>query len=150
LGIVALTTVLLAGAIGLILSRSVTRRLRGLTELTEHFAEGDLSVRAEERTGAPELRSLSRSFNAMAERVTSSLEQQRRFAADASHQLRTPLTALKLRLERARELVGVEPQEAVDRIAAAEIETDRSSRPGSTASPRATSAPARSSLAPLP
>lgn len=125
LGIVALTTVLLAGAIGLILSRSVTRRLRKLTELTEHFAEGDLSVRAEERTGAPELRSLSRSFNAMAERVTSSLEQQRRFAADASHQLRTPLTALKLRLERARELVGVEPQEAVDRIAAAEIETDR-------------------------
>jgi len=125
LGIVAVTTVLLAGAIGWIFSRSVTRRLRRLTELTEHFAEGDLSARAEERTGAPELRSLSRSFNAMAERVTSSLDQQRRFAADASHQLRTPLTALKLRLERARQLVGVEPREAVDRILAAETETDR-------------------------
>lgn len=125
LGIVALTTVLLAGIVGLILSRTVTSRLTRLKELTEGFAEGRLDERADEHSGAPELRSLSRSFNAMAERLTASLDEQRRFAADASHQLRTPLTALRLRLERARELSGVSAAESADRIAAAEAEVDR-------------------------
>lgn len=46
----------------------------------------------------PELRSLSRSFNVMAERLDALLEQQRTFASNASHQLQAPLTALRLRL----------------------------------------------------
>jgi signal transduction histidine kinase len=102
LGTVALTTVLLAGTVGWLFSGTVTRRLGFLRDATEKLAEGDLGSRADEHAGAPEIRSLATSFNSMAARLSTLIEQQRTFASDASHQLRTPLTALRLRLERAR------------------------------------------------
>ncbi len=105
LGLVALTTVVLAGIVGFIFSATVTRRLKLLQHATERLADGDIDARADELAGAPEIRSLSVSFNRMATRLETLIEEQRRFAADASHQLRTPLTALRLRLEGARELL---------------------------------------------
>jgi signal transduction histidine kinase len=54
--------------------------------------------------GPPELRRLARSFNEMADNVEEVLDQQRAFVADASHQLRNPLSALLLRIE----LLGLE------------------------------------------
>lgn len=125
LWLVAITTVLGAGILGLIFSTTFTRRLTLLKQSTEHLAAGRLDERADETAGAPELRSLSRSFNVMAERLSASMEQQRSFSADASHQLRTPLTALRLRLEGARSLVITQPLDAVDRLGAAEREVDR-------------------------
>lgn len=124
--LVALTTVLLAGLVGIIVSASFTRRLSLLRAATERLADGDLAVRADERAGgAPEIRSLSHSFNRMAVRLNELIDTQRAFAADASHQLRTPLTALRLRLERARDLIETDPAAAGERLSAAEVEADR-------------------------
>lgn len=49
--------------------------------------------------GPPELRKLVAGFNRMADTVTDALDQQRRLVADTSHQLRNPLTALRLRVD---------------------------------------------------
>jgi len=125
IGLVGLTTVLLAGLIGFILARSFTRPVRRLRTATEEFAAGDRDARADEASGPPELRSLGRSFNGMATRLNGLLDQQRAFAGDASHQLRTPLTALRLRIERARELAPTDPAAAVERLEAADAELGR-------------------------
>jgi signal transduction histidine kinase len=87
-----------AGAVAFVLAGTVTRRLQQLRATTELLAEGQLEARAPEPGGAPEIRSLARSVNTMADRLDDLLRQQRAFAGDASHQLRTPLTALRVRL----------------------------------------------------
>ena len=125
LSVVALSSVLFAGLVGLLVSGGVAKRLTRLRQTTEKLAEGDLSARADETKGASELTSLARSFNTMAERLSQLINQQRTFAADASHQLRTPLTALRLRLDRAHELLASDPAAAGERLAAAQGEVDR-------------------------
>jgi signal transduction histidine kinase len=125
LALVALTTIILAAIAGTYFARGVTRRLKDLETVTEHLADGDLSVRADEGPGAPELRNLARSFNTMTSRLEALIDQQKSFASDASHQLRTPLTALRLRLEKASELIESDPSGAAERLRAAEAETDR-------------------------
>ena len=103
--IVALTTLALGGALALILSRTLARGIRELEHASEAFAGGDFSARAREDVGPSDIRALAGGFNAMAEKVSALVETQRRFASDASHQLRTPLTALMLRIEGLRESV---------------------------------------------
>ncbi|MEN9620173.1 MAG: hypothetical protein RL499_366 [Actinomycetota bacterium] len=125
IGIVALLTLIMAGIAGIVFSGTVTRRLTVLTATTEQLAAGNLAARADPRAGAPELVRLARSFNRMADRLAGLIDEQRAFAADASHQLRTPLTALRLKLERARDLIESDPEGAVARLAAAELEADR-------------------------
>ena len=66
-----------------------------------------------------------RSFNRMSERTQRLVDEQRSFAGDASHQLRTPLTALRLRLEQAADLMDSDPAGARERLESATAETER-------------------------
>lgn len=119
-------TVLLLGLLaGALIARQVALPLRRLETAAKRLAGGDLSARATVE-GSSEQRSLGSSFNEMADRVERLVGAQREFVADASHQLRTPLTALRLRLEEAR-ATGVDDELAreldagtaeVDRLAA--------------------------------
>ena len=125
---VAGITLLVSVLVALLLALGITRRLSNLKNVTEEFTKGNYKVRAEINGGAPEIRSLARSFNAMADQLDKLITQQKAFAGDASHQLRTPLTALQLRLERATEMLATDPVGAAERIEAAMVETDRLQR----------------------
>ena len=107
--------------VGLAVARWVTRPTRALTERIDRLADGDLAVRADAADGPPEVRELAAGFNAMADRLGTVLADQRAFAADASHQLRSPLTALRLEIEQLVDMEPAERTEAVDR-AVREIE----------------------------
>jgi signal transduction histidine kinase len=125
LWLVAGITVLLVGAIAFVMASTVTRRLQQLRRTTELLAEGRLEARTPVQEGAPEIRRLARSVNRMADRLEYVLRQQRAFAGDASHQLRTPLTALRLRLDNAVDLVESDPGAARDTIDSAQNEVLR-------------------------
>lgn len=99
LALVSLIALLAAALLASAFARWTTRPVLALADAAGRLARGALDARADARAGPPELRALAERFNDMAFRLQELIDAQQAFVADASHQLRTPLTALRLRLE---------------------------------------------------
>jgi two-component system, OmpR family, sensor kinase len=124
IGIGALA-LLLGLALASVLAETISRPLRRLAGTARAVEAGDLGARAEVE-GPTEQQEVAHAFNDMTERLAVVLAAQREFVANASHQLRTPLTGLRLRLESAA--MKADTSELEHELNAAEREVERLSR----------------------
>lgn len=98
------------------LAARVVRSAGRLADASKSLGTGDLSVRVHP-SGPPELAEAGQAFNTMADRVRQLLAAEREMAADLSHRLRTPLTALRLNAEALDDGPAAEQtRDAVDRL----------------------------------
>ncbi|MFM1790420.1 MAG: hypothetical protein RLZZ526_747 [Actinomycetota bacterium] len=111
--------------VAILLGSTISRPIARLRRATDKLGRGDFDARADDDEGPREVRELARSFNAMSGRLGLMVENQRHFAGSVSHQLRTPLTALRLRLEQAEASVGRDDDVVAEALRASFAESDR-------------------------
>lgn len=99
----AVVVIMVTGAVVMVdrLAVGLVGSVRRLATAAHRFGQGDLVERIEP-TGPPELVDVALTFNRMAQRITALLAAERSRAADLSHRLRTPLTALRIDAEKLR------------------------------------------------
>lgn len=123
--ILALAVLAVAAGLGALVARRLTRPLRQLNDMASKFSDGDLTARSPV-TGPHETQTLAKTLNQGAERLDTLIASQRIFVADASHQLRTPLTALRLSLDNIAD--GVDDEFVQEDVEQATAEVVRMSR----------------------
>ncbi|GAA2774868.1 HAMP domain-containing sensor histidine kinase [Saccharopolyspora taberi] len=95
----AVSALVACGVLALVVARWILRPLGELETGVREVAAGSRRARVAVDAGPPELRELAALFNRMSASVAEAEAQQRRMVADASHQLRNPMAALRLRVD---------------------------------------------------
>lgn len=110
---VAAAASLAAGLVLFLILRGVMKPLARLTDAARAMAEGDFAVRVPEVKSTREVEELSTTFNAMADELSQVEDSRREFVANVSHELRSPITAIRGYIEGMRD--GVIPPEEQDK-----------------------------------
>jgi signal transduction histidine kinase len=92
----------LALAGGFLVSRGILNRLAGVGQVSQEIMHGDLSRRLPTRGTGDEFDQLVVGFNTLLDRIATLMETMRRVTNDVAHDLRTPLTRMRTRLEEVR------------------------------------------------
>jgi signal transduction histidine kinase len=125
LGAVSAAGLLVGALVAIALARWVSRPLSSLAAAARRLGDGALDTRSDVSSGPGEVRRLAANFNTMAGRLEALVDGHRAMMADVSHQLRTPLAALRLRLDL---LAQDTEQQPAGEIAGAQDEIARLSR----------------------
>jgi heavy metal sensor kinase len=120
LALSALFALLAAGGGGWFIARRALAPVASLTSAAAQISSSNLDRRVPVGRSHDELSMLARTFNDMIERLQQSFESQRRFIADASHDIRTPIAVIRGELELLQRRIEGEPptRDALDRAIA--------------------------------
>jgi len=114
---IASAALILAAVVAWCQTRRIVRPVQDLADAADRLGAGDFTVRPQ-TTGIAEYDTVTRALGRTAERLGRMVGRERTFSEDASHQLRTPLTGLRLRLQMAKTTPSVTRDELVDGLLA--------------------------------
>lgn len=99
LGVIAVVAIAAAALLTAVQARQLARPLERLARSAGRLGDGDFSVAGPPPSGIREIDEIARALRLSANRVDRMLESERAFTADATHQLRTGITGIAMRLE---------------------------------------------------